>query len=296
MPRFRFTLAFALVSISVILFAWSMAPQAGAASKGISRPAGETKTVSLPSVKPASFDGDVRNLSPVKINFAQREMDIDEELRYPETPVGAPVKENAKPPLGPIIKAPMPAPIRNFFGLSRLDSVTGGTAGAGFPPDTNGDVGPNHYIQSVNDAYAIYDKATGARLAAFTENSLFSGGPTGTLCDTNSFGDPVVIYDELADRWILTNFAFIANATTWNPPLYQCFAASKTSNPVTGGWWLYAVRMDQGAVPNNTLPDYGKFGSWNDGCLYMGANGFSGSTGTYAGTIFASFNKSNMYS
>src|SRR5205085_799862 len=80
-----------------------------------------------------------------------------------------------------------------------------------------------------------------------------------------------------------------------NTPWYQCFAASKTSTPVTGGWWLYAVRIDQGLVPNNTLPDYGKFGSWNDGCLYMGANGFSGATGTYAGNIFASFSKNNMY-
>jgi hypothetical protein len=34
----------------------------------------------------------------------------------------------------------------------------------------------------------IYDKATGMTVAGFTENSLFSGGPTGTLCDTNSFG------------------------------------------------------------------------------------------------------------
>src|SRR5205085_183610 len=218
MPRFRFTLAFVLVSISVILFAWSMTPQVGAASKGTNRSAGETKTVGLPKVKPASFDGDVRNLPSVPINLTQRAIDVEEELEYPETPVGIPAKDKAKPPLAPVIEAPMPAPIRNFFGLSRLDSVTGGQAGAGFPPDTNGDIGPNHYIQSVNDAYAIYDKSTGALLAAFTENSLFSGGPTGTLCDTNSFGDPVVIYDELADRWILTNFAFIANATTWNPP------------------------------------------------------------------------------
>lgn len=55
------------------------------------------------------------------------------------------------------------------------------------------------------------------------------------------------------------------------------------------------MRIDQGAVASNTLPDYGKFGSWNDGCLYMGANGFSGTTGSYTGAIFASFSKSDMY-
>jgi hypothetical protein len=252
-------------------------------------------TTDLPKVRPSEFNGDVRDLRPVPTNLAQRELDFDDLLHYPETPVGPPSPEN-KVPI--IAAAPMPSPIRNFDGLSRTEAVTGGIAGAGFPPDTNGDVGLNHYIISVNDAYGIYDKITGARLAAFTENSLFSGGPTGTLCDTNSFGDPVVVYDQLADRWILTNFAFIANGATglWNPPLYQCFAVSKTSNPVTGGWWLYAVQMDQAPVPSNTLPDYGKFGNWNDGCLYMGANGFSGSTGGFVGDIFASFSKSDMES
>lgn len=191
----------------------------------------------IPKVAPGSFDGDVRDLRPVATNLVQRSMDFEERLRYPRTPIG-PVDPNAgAAPIVPLVTAPAPAPLQSFDGLARLDSVTGGTAGAGFPPDTNGDVGPTHYIISVNDAYAIYDKSTGTRLAAFTENSLFSGGPTGTLCDTNSFGDPVVIYDELAGRWILTNFAFVANGTTglWNPPLYQCFAASKTGNPVTGG-------------------------------------------------------------
>jgi hypothetical protein len=113
---------------------------------------------------------------------------------------------------------------------------------------------------------------TGTRLAAFTENSLFSSGTragglsgTGTLCDTNSFGDPVVVYDQLADRWILTNFAFILNSSgLWVPPIFQCIAASKTSDPVSGGWWVYAVRIDTGGTglpPVGTLDDYPKFGN-----------------------------------
>ncbi|HMF56439.1 MAG TPA: hypothetical protein VK619_08855, partial [Pyrinomonadaceae bacterium] len=254
-------------------------------------------TYGMEPVMPAEYNGDVRQLTPVPINLARRSIDFEERLRYPETPIGMPDSSDFVKPQAPVIAAPMPTPIQSFFGLSRLDAVTGGQAGAGFPPDTNGDVGPTHYIQSVNDAYAIYDKATGTQVAAFTENSLFSAGPTGTLCDTDSFGDPVVVYDQFSDRWILTNFAFVANGTTglWDPPIYQCFAASKTSNPVTGGWWLYAVRIDTGAVPNNTLHDYPKFGNWNDSCLYMGANGFSGTTGIFSGNIFATFRKSDMY-
>ena len=118
-------------------------------------------------------------------------------------------KATQLPPAVPIVAVPMPTPIQNFEGVARLDVVTGGQAGTGFPPDTNGEVGLNHYIIAVNAAYVIYDKATGTQVAAFTENSLFSGGPTGTLCDTNSFGDPVVVYDQVANRWILTNFAFV---------------------------------------------------------------------------------------
>jgi hypothetical protein len=90
--------------------------------------------------------------------------------------------------------------------MSFLDSVTGGQAGAGWPPDTNGDIGRNHYIQAVNEAYAIYNKS-GTLLASFTENSLWSGFGT-TPCNGKSYGDPVVLYDQLADRWILAHMAF----------------------------------------------------------------------------------------
>ncbi|HXU35283.1 MAG TPA: HYR domain-containing protein [Blastocatellia bacterium] len=267
----------------------------------------EASTYDIPAVNAASFDGDVRDLIPVPTNLDQRSIDYESRLQELETPVGGMEKSSRSHEPGlPILMAPAPAPIRSFNGLSRTEPVTGGQAGAGTPPDTNGDVGPNHFIISVNDAYGIYDKATGTRLAAFTENSLFSSGSrpgggtgTGTLCDTNTFGDPVVIYDQLADRWILTNLAFVLNTTTglWVPPVFQCFAASKTGDPVMGGWWVYAVRIDTGGAglpPVGTLDDYPKFGNWNDGCLYMGANAFN-SSGNSSGAIFGSFNKNDMY-
>jgi hypothetical protein len=240
----------------------------------------------LPRVSAKSFDGDVRTLRPVPAK--QDDRDWEEKLILPPLPIGPANKLSSAVT---IPAGPMPPPIQNFLGLAFLDAVTGGQAGAGWPPDTNGEVGLNHYIIAVNDAYAIYDKATGNRLAAFTENSLFSGGPTGTLCDNQSAGDPVVVYDQLNDRFILTNFAFV---TFPGPgPFYQCFAVSKTSDPVAGGWNLYAVRIDQGPVPAGTLPDYGKFGHWNDGCLYMGANGFDQNL-AFIGNIFASFSLNDM--
>ena len=186
----------------------------------------------------------------------------------------------------------MPSPIQNFAGIARTDTCGFSQCGSGTPPDANGDVGRNHYIQAVNSAYAIYTK-TGTLLWSFTENSLFSGGPTGTICDTNSIGDPIVIYDQFADRWFLTNFAFQLSGGTPIAPFYECFAVSKTADPVSGGWWLYAVRMDD--VNHPWLNDYPKFGNWNDGCLYMSANEFTPAS-AFAGTLFASFNKSAMES
>ncbi len=185
----------------------------------------------------------------------------------------------------------MPSPILTFAGMSFNDSCTGGQCGGGWPPDPNGDVGPNHYIEAVNTSYAIYNKS-GTQLAAFTEDQLWSGAPA-SPCTSAPEGDPVVIYDWLADRFVLTHFAFASN----NGPFYQCIAASKTSDPVTGGWWLYAVRMDAGGVglpPLGDINDYGKFGLWHD-CLYMAANAFTPSS-AYDGVMFASFSRNDLYS
>ena len=69
------------------------------------------------------------------------------------------------------------------------------------PPDPIGSVGPNHYIQMVNSAFAIYVK-TGTRLACPSQiNSLWKqfDGPY----ENRNDGDPVVRYDHLADRWLV---------------------------------------------------------------------------------------------
>src|ERR1041384_5238031 len=250
-------------------------------------------TFDIQGVTPSEYNGDVRDLPSVPVNFRAKELEVEKPLDPAKVAAGA------KAPTEPYINvplAPMPSPLQNFAGLSFNSAVTGGQAGAGWPPDVNGDVGLNHYILSVNDSYAIYNK-TGTQLAAFTENSLWSGQGLGTPCNANNFGDPVVVYDQFADRWILTNFAFALDASN-NPiaPYYQCFAISRSSEPVAGGWWFYAVRMDTGAIPANTLADYPKFGNWNDGCLYMGANMFGSNGAAFSGTAFASFNKSDMES
>jgi len=140
--------------------------------------------------------------------------------------------------------------------------------GAGWPPDPNGDVGPNNYVQTVNTSIGIWDKS-GQNLAAMTFDSLFSAAATGTPCDTSNQGDPVALYDPFGDRWIVTDFAWSSFSTG---PFYQCMAVSKTGDPVNGGWYFYAWKTASGA----TLPDYPKLGVWPDG-IYMSANDFASS-------------------
>jgi hypothetical protein len=184
------------------------------------------------------------------------------------------------------LAVPAPSPIASFEGLDFANW------GNGHPPDTNGDVGPEYYIQSVNTSIGIYRKTDGVRVAAFTFDTFMSQGNFGNLCDTDNFGDPVVVYDTFADRWIITDFAFQLNASggVVNPPgAYQCFAASQSGDPVSGGWNFYSINI------TDRLNDYPKFGIWSDG-LYMSANmfGFS-ANGSFANVRVWAFNKAQMY-
>jgi uncharacterized repeat protein (TIGR01451 family) len=143
--------------------------------------------------------------------------------------------------------AKTPDPIRSFDGIAATGSV---------PPDTIGDVGPNHYVQTVNVKFAIYDK-TGAQLKAPTNiNQLWISASAGGRCQATNDGDPVVLYDPLADRWLLSQF--VASA-----PYAVCIAISQTPDP-TGAYYLYEFALTD-------FPDYLKFGVWPD-AYYMSTN------------------------
>ncbi len=150
----------------------------------------------------------------------------------------------------------IPTPSKNFAGLDLFNW------GSGWPPDTNGDIGPNHYIQTVNTSIGIYNRS-GTLLSAVTFDTFFLG--TGTPCDDNNQGDPIVLYDDVSGRWIITDFAW---DDLQNGPYYECIAVSRTADPVSGGWWLYPLVADA-----NYLADYPKLGVWHDG-IYMTANLF----------------------
>jgi hypothetical protein len=279
------------VSLLLVLIAAASGPLSQARAAQPLTVAGVT--YGQPPVVPGEFNGDLSLLS-LEAKSARAPRPYRPLRRGPLSTkfMAALAPRSAEQTFGAAF-APMPGTIQNFAGLSYSDSCAGGQCGAGWPPDPNGDVGPNHYIEAVNDAVAIYSK-TGTRLAAFTQDNLWSGVGS-TPCNGNSQGDPIVVYDWLADRFILSWFAFFGSGTS--PPFYQCIAASKTSDPVAGGWWLFAVRMDPGTPgtpPVGDINDYTKVALWHD-CLYLSANEFD-LAGNYDGVAFASFSRANLYS
>jgi hypothetical protein len=149
-----------------------------------------------------------------------------------------------------------------------FDSIV---AAGSAPPDTTMAVGPNHIIVWVNSRYAIYNKSGTLLLGPVNGNTLFAG--VGGVCETTNRGDPILQYDRLADRWILSQFAF--NVTGPNPsqPYLQCFAIS-TSNDPTGTYFRYTVTFSP--TSPSGFNDYGKLGVWPD-AYYTSYNMFGGS-------------------
>jgi hypothetical protein len=179
----------------------------------------------------------------------------------------------------------LPIPGVSFDGLSNADNGAGTTV---TPPDPNGDVGPNHYVQIVNFSFAIYSK-TGAQLQAPRRiHTLFGGlpNPSDPCKQPPDQGDPIALYDPLADRWLISQFA-IPNDP--NPPYYQCIAISQTGDPA-GSYNLYSF-----IVSNSKFNDYPKLGVWPDG-YYMTANqyGNASPSGAWAGQGVWVFDRAKM--
>ncbi len=168
-------------------------------------------------------------------------------------------------PFAPLV---MPTPIISF------DAVLG--CGNCSPPDPVGDVGPNHYVAMANSQFRIFNKSGTALVAAANINTLWSG--FGGPCQTENAGDPVVIYDQLDDRWILTQF------TAAGPTYFNCVAISTTPNP-TGTYFRYAFST------GTNFPDYPKYGMWHD-ALYISTREFAG--GPFAGVGVYAVNRAQL--
>ncbi len=172
------------------------------------------------------------------------------------------------------VPAPTPPVSQSFEGLGNGQygfSVTGA------PPDTNGTVGATQYVQWVNTSFAIFNKSNGALIAGPTAgNTLWSGFGGG--CQTNNDGDPIVVYDKLAQRWVFSQFSV---STT---PYLQCIAVSTTSD-ATGTYNRYSFQY-------SNFDDYPKMSVWPD-AYYETFNMFAGGT-TFVGAEACAYNRAAM--
>jgi hypothetical protein len=145
------------------------------------------------------------------------------------------------------------------------------------PPDTEGTVGATQYVQWVNTSFAIFNKSTGALVAGPTAgNTLWSGFGGG--CQTNNDGDPIVLYDKIANRWVFSQFSV---STT---PYLQCIAVSTTSD-ATGTYNRYSFQY-------SNFDDYPKMSAWPD-AYYETFNMFAGGT-TFVGADACAYDRSAM--
>ncbi len=251
--------------VGVLLSALGLASAVPSAQGG-GPPQPRPSVVALERGRP--FTGDVRSL-PNSVP-TQRERRPDRpEREDPLLPLAASREDRAAQTTSSGAPAPSPGTgggAGNFAGLNFAAN------GDGWPPDTNGDVGPTHYIQTVNTSVGIFEKATGNKLASFSFDTLMATAfSAGHPCAQSNFGDPVVVWDSEADRWIITDFAFVLSNGNPVAPYYQCFAVSKTADPVSGGWYPYALQT------TDLFPDYPKLGVWPDG-LYLTASMFRSNT------------------
>jgi hypothetical protein len=146
-------------------------------------------------------------------------------------------------------------PVINLAGVGNVNGV--------YPPDTEGDVSPDYYFQMINLSFAIWDK-DGNQLYGPVDNSTLWTGFIGPWTGTND-GDPVVVYDELAGRWMATQFAVnTSNGTYW-----ELVAISETSDPL-GSYYRYAFQFP-------AFNDYPKLSVWTD-AYYATFNMFGGNT------------------
>ena len=178
----------------------------------------------------------------------------------------------------------MPAPAASFDGIYNTYHV--------LPPDTNGDIGydpdtgKKYYFQIVNLGYAVWDVTDPSIptqvITPTLNNEMWNG--FGGICESNNDGDPIVLFDHLANRWLFSQFALDFD----NNKFYQCIAVSASADP-TGSWYRYSYQ-----IPSDLMNDYPKFGVWPD-AYYMTANQFDlNNNGAWAGAGVFAFERSAM--
>src|SRR5258708_39556781 len=227
----------------------------------------------------ASYHNDtsipLRDMKPQPV-FSKGEHEANENPKIPHKhkDEADPVVQNFFSDLRSFQTLNMPAPILNFNGIP-FPGVACNCA----PPDTNGEAGATQYVQIVNEGFQVFNKTTGASvLGPVGITTIWSGfnGP----CETAGDGDPVVLYDQLANRWLISQFAGAS------VPTDECIAVSTTSD-ATGSWNRYGFHL------GTNFFDYPHLGVWPD-AYYMSMHVFNSSGTLFLGPQPFAFDRTKM--
>ena len=209
----------------------------------------------------------------------------------------------AAPPRGEHADQPLPIPAASTVGDPVVQAASSTSAapsagtgftglGVGFvgpqgafsvanaPPDPAGAVGPNHYVQIVNASMAVFDKGGRVLRGPITTATLWAG--FGGACETTNDGDAIVRYDNLADRWFITQFANVASTSG---PYLQCVAVSTSADPL-GTYARYSFWY-------TNFADYAKVGLWPD-AYYVTFNMFTARGGSVVGSQACAYDRTAM--
>jgi hypothetical protein len=184
---------------------------------------------------------------------------------------------NAKTVRDPVVQTyeDSVAPFVSTTNLANFDGITDRDGDA--PPDTNASVGQTQVVETVNTSYQVFSKTGGSILGPAEVSSIFAG--FGGICQNGPYySDPVVLYDKLANRWLIT----IIGSNNGFSTGVECVAVS-TSNDATLTYHRYAFSF------GNALNDYPKWGVWPD-AYYASFNVFGSTFAAWA----CAFDRTNM--
>ena len=200
---------------------------------------------------------------------------IHSEVSDPIVQAGFSKSASSRDTLAPL--SPTPTTGFNFLGVG----INGGT-----PSDSNGSAGNNQFVETVNTRYQVWslNRSTKVATSLFGPsniNTLWTG--FGGACQTQNSGDPIVLFDKVAGRWLISQFTTSLSSGSY----FQCVAISTTANAAgTYNRWAFAV-------PGGVFGDYPHFGVWSD-AYYMMAHAFTSTSGSYVAAIFAAMDRTKM--
>lgn len=166
-------------------------------------------------------------------------------------------------------------------------NFTGATFGVdafGYPPDSDGAIGPNHYVELINGRFSVYDKTSGVRVQTMTDAQFWAKFGINFQAGVD-VTDPRVIFDKLTQRWFVSQIDFVPGGVFSSN---RFLLAVSTTNDPTAAWNAVGLLTDL----NGNTADFDTLGLDANG-VYICGNMFN-TGGGFVGVRLVSFPKADL--